>query len=213
MASTEKDRIIVARIAGAASRHARAHPLSHAEQQDAIAELAAVADGRADLLAEHAGLAIGCHEGDLDEPRHLRAAQLCINAGADTSLIPRWIEEGRRRAAAAADRHRRLIAAARHPGVGGRSAVSHGTRSRHPGGSLRRDSAEHDAVGPHVGGGEVEQPQALRRQLVAVPARQRLEELDGQCRAALPALDPPLDRKSTRLNSSHSLPSRMPSSA
>ncbi|HEY4850131.1 MAG TPA: hypothetical protein VII22_05020 [Streptosporangiaceae bacterium] len=109
MASTERDRIIVAQIAGAASRHARTHPLTQAELQDAIAELATVADGRADLLAEHAGLAIGCHEGDLDESHHLRAAQLCINAGADTSLIPRWIEEGRRRAAAAAaKRHRRL---------------------------------------------------------------------------------------------------------
>jgi hypothetical protein len=109
MASTERDRIIVAQIAGAASRHARTHPLTQAELQGAIAELATVADGRADLLAEHAGLAIGCHEGDLDESHHLRAAQLCIDAGADTSLIPRWIEEGRRRAAtAAAKRHRRL---------------------------------------------------------------------------------------------------------
>ena len=109
MASTERDRIIVAQIAGAASRRARTHPLTQAELQDAIAELAMVADGRADLLAEHAGLAIGCHEGDLDEAHHLRAAQLCVNAGADTSLIPRWIEEGRRRAAAAAaKRHRRL---------------------------------------------------------------------------------------------------------
>jgi hypothetical protein len=108
MASTERDRVIVAQIAGAASRHARTHPLTPAQQQAAIAELATVADGRADLLAEHAGLAIGCHEGDLDERHHLRAAQLCINAGADTSLIPRWIEEGRRRAAAAAKRHRGL---------------------------------------------------------------------------------------------------------
>src|SRR5712692_4518081 len=109
MASTERDRIIVAQIAGAASRNARTHPLTQAELQDAIAELAAVVDGRADLLAEHAGLAVGRHEGDLDESHHLRAAQLCINAGADTSLIPRWIEEGRRRAAAAAaKRHRRL---------------------------------------------------------------------------------------------------------
>src|SRR3984893_17156755 len=109
MASTERARIIVAQIAGAASRRARTHPLTQAELQDAIAELAAVADGRADLLGEAAGLAIGCHEGDLDEAHHLRAAQLCIDAGADTSLIPRWIEEGRRRAAAAAaKRHRRL---------------------------------------------------------------------------------------------------------
>ena len=127
MASTERDRIIVAQIAGAASRHARTHPLTQAGLQDAIAELATVADGRADLLAEHAGLAIGCHEGDLDEAHHLRAAQLCINAGADTSLIPRWIEEGRRRAAAAAKRHRRLTSqSAKTPGRTLRSRM--GTR-------------------------------------------------------------------------------------
>jgi hypothetical protein len=112
MASTEKDRIIVAQIAGAAYRHARGRPLTRMEQEAAIAELNAAADGRADLLAEHAGLAVGCHEGDLDEARHLQAAQLCINAGADTSLISRWIEEGRRRAAVA-NRHRRLNRTAR----------------------------------------------------------------------------------------------------
>jgi hypothetical protein len=34
----------------------------------------------------------------LDEPRARAAAQLCIAAGADESMIPQWIEEGRRRA-------------------------------------------------------------------------------------------------------------------
>ena len=32
------------------------------------------------------------------EAKALAAAQLCIEAGADETLIPRWIEEGRRRA-------------------------------------------------------------------------------------------------------------------
>jgi hypothetical protein len=31
---------------------------------------------------------------------YLQIAQLCIKAGADTGLISRWLEEGRRRAAA-----------------------------------------------------------------------------------------------------------------
>ena len=66
-----------------------------------MATLGQVARGRADLLAESAGLAIGGHEGDRDEARYLQAAQLCIDAGADLTTIPDWIEEGRRRAGAA----------------------------------------------------------------------------------------------------------------
>jgi hypothetical protein len=60
-----------------------------------------VAQGRADLLAEAAGLAIGSQEGGRDEARHLRAAQLCIDAGADLSLIPQRAEAGHRPAGAA----------------------------------------------------------------------------------------------------------------
>jgi hypothetical protein len=53
------------------------------------------------LLAEEAGLAIGFHDQDTDAPVYLQIAQLCIKAGADTAVISRWIEEGKRRAAAA----------------------------------------------------------------------------------------------------------------
>jgi hypothetical protein len=53
-----------------------------------------------DLLAREAGLAIGFRERDDDALICLQIAQLCIKAGADTALISRWIEEGRRRAAA-----------------------------------------------------------------------------------------------------------------
>jgi hypothetical protein len=59
------------------------------------------ADGRVGLLAQHAGLAVGFHEQDNDAPIYLQIGQLCIQAGADTALISRWIAEGRRRAAAA----------------------------------------------------------------------------------------------------------------
>jgi hypothetical protein len=98
MAEAANDRILYARIAGAASRHARHRRLSEAEYQAAVAGLAATALGRADLLAQCAGLSIGSHEGDLDEAHYLRAAQLCIDAGADNEQIPRWILEGKRRA-------------------------------------------------------------------------------------------------------------------
>jgi hypothetical protein len=37
------------------------------------------------------------HEHDTDAAVHLQIAQLCIKAGADIALIPRWIEEGRHR--------------------------------------------------------------------------------------------------------------------
>ena len=99
MASSKRDKALLAEITGVARRLARGQ-LSGAEQQEAAATLSQVARGRADLLAESAGLAIGAHEGGRDEARHLQAAQLCIDAGADLSLIPRWVEEGRRRAGA-----------------------------------------------------------------------------------------------------------------
>jgi hypothetical protein len=41
------------------------------------------------------------HEHYQEASVHLQIAQLCIKAGADTGLISRWSEEGRRRAAAA----------------------------------------------------------------------------------------------------------------
>src|SRR5215831_13693913 len=98
MTSSKRDQALLAQITGVARRLARGPQLTGAEQQEAAATLSQVAKGRADLLAESAGLAIGGHEGGPDEARHLRAAQLCIDAGADVSLIPQWVEEGRRRA-------------------------------------------------------------------------------------------------------------------
>jgi hypothetical protein len=70
-----------------------------------LAYLAELAAGRSDLLARYAGLAVGVREGGLDEKRYLRAAQLCIDAGADTSLIAHWIDIGRSRASNVAARH------------------------------------------------------------------------------------------------------------
>ena len=61
----------------------------------AVAELSDLAGGRADLLAEQAGLLIGFSEGTVMEPFKRCAAGLLIAAGADESLVPQWVEEGR----------------------------------------------------------------------------------------------------------------------
>jgi hypothetical protein len=93
--------MMVAKLTGAAMRHARWRDLTEPETASALAELREIADGRADLLAEVAGILLGAREGDLDEPRARSAARLCRLAGADETLIPAWIAEGRRRAEAA----------------------------------------------------------------------------------------------------------------
>src|SRR5712691_9699952 len=93
------DETVVARIIGAAARHARRFALTEAGHLAAVTEIARLAGGRAVLLAQGAGIAAGFHCGRADEARYLRAAQLCIEAGADTGQVQRWAEEGRRRAA------------------------------------------------------------------------------------------------------------------
>src|SRR6185437_204751 len=89
MTSPDPDRLRYAQIAGAAARHAQAWLT--AEQ-----ETAAVAE-----LAECAGTALGFGEGGPDAARYRQIAELCLAAGADPSLIGRWIAVGRERAAAA----------------------------------------------------------------------------------------------------------------
>ena len=95
----EADRILVAQLTGEARHHARWRPLTREEEAVALAELRALAGGRADLLAEVAGIFEGTSEGELDEPLARAAARLCRQAGADPEAIPAWIEEGRRRSA------------------------------------------------------------------------------------------------------------------
>jgi hypothetical protein len=92
------DRLLVARLDGVAKRHARWRKPTEPEIAAAATELREVAGNRADLLAEVAGIVLGASEGRLDEPRARAAAQLCIAAGADESMIAQWIQEGRRRA-------------------------------------------------------------------------------------------------------------------
>ena len=95
----QADRLLVAEIYGEARHRARWRELSGDEEAAAVAELRTLAGGRADLLAEVAGIFEGTSEGELDEPLCRKAAGLCRKAGADLEAIPAWIEEGRRRRA------------------------------------------------------------------------------------------------------------------
>ena len=93
----------MARLDGIAVRHARWGALDESEKAAGAAELREIAGGRADLLAEVAGLALGtaASKGDEYRARAEAVAGLCLLAGADQALIPQWTEEGRRRAEAA----------------------------------------------------------------------------------------------------------------
>lgn len=80
---------------------ARWRELTGDEEAAAVAALRELAGGRADLLAEVAGIFEGASEGRLDEPLARCAARLCRLADADLAAIPGWAAEGRRRAVAA----------------------------------------------------------------------------------------------------------------
>jgi hypothetical protein len=93
----QADRILVAQLTGEARFRARWRELSGDEEAAAVAELRELAGGRADLLAEVAGIFEGTSEGEPDEPLARQAAWLCRQAGADPEAIPVWVAEGRRR--------------------------------------------------------------------------------------------------------------------
>jgi hypothetical protein len=95
----QADRILVAQLTGEARFRAKWRELTGDEEAAAIAALAELAGGRADLLAEVAGIFEGTGEGQLDEPLVRQAAALCRKAGADPEAIPAWVAEGRRRRA------------------------------------------------------------------------------------------------------------------
>jgi hypothetical protein len=97
----EGDQLTVARLAGAAWRHAPRRDPTGAETTAAVRELREIAGGRGDLLAEVAGLLIGYYRRTAEELRARAAAYYCITAGAGLELIPQWVEVGCSRAAAA----------------------------------------------------------------------------------------------------------------
>ncbi|MGE5289701.1 MAG: hypothetical protein ACM3ML_21415 [Micromonosporaceae bacterium] len=65
-----------------AMHHARWRTLTGAETATAVASLRELAGGRADLLAEQAGLSIGHSKDTASEPLGRCAAELLIRAGA-----------------------------------------------------------------------------------------------------------------------------------
>src|SRR6516225_6023961 len=91
----DADRLLIARLSGIAQRHARWGAIGEDEAAAGAAELRDVTNGRADLLAEVAGLAIGAAEirGREYQARGHAVAELCRLAGADEQAIPAWIEE------------------------------------------------------------------------------------------------------------------------
>jgi hypothetical protein len=93
------DQLTVARLAGAAQRHAPWREPSQQETAAAVEELREIAGPRTDLLAEVAGLLTGFYQGTAEQVRARAAARYCRAAGADPELIPRWTAEGQRRAA------------------------------------------------------------------------------------------------------------------
>jgi hypothetical protein len=97
--ASDSDRLLTARLMGVVKRHAPWREPTQDETNAAVPELREIAGDRPDLIAEVAGILLGASEGQLDEPRSKAAASFCIAAGADESLIPGWIEEGRRRIA------------------------------------------------------------------------------------------------------------------
>ena len=97
----ELDRLTVARLTGAAWRHASGWEPARAETAAAVRELREIAGARSDLLAEVAGLLIGYYRRTAEELKARAAAYYCMAAGAGVELIPRWIEVGCSRAAAA----------------------------------------------------------------------------------------------------------------
>jgi hypothetical protein len=65
----EADRILIARLTGTARRLGGWRELTGDELAAAVAEVRELAAGRADLLAEVAGIEEGGSEGELSEPR------------------------------------------------------------------------------------------------------------------------------------------------
>jgi hypothetical protein len=98
---SESDQQTVARLTGAARRHAHQRESAETQTAAAVAELREIAGNRGDLLAEVAGLLIGFYRRTVEDLKAQAAAGYCIAAGADLDSIPRWIDVGQCRAAAA----------------------------------------------------------------------------------------------------------------
>lgn len=92
----DTDEEMLAQIADVCRWYAAGGPPTAQRQAAALAELAHITAGRTDLLARYAGQSLARHDTRPDVAMYERAAQLCITAGADMSLIGRWCHESRK---------------------------------------------------------------------------------------------------------------------
>ena len=67
-------------------------------EAEALRRLRTLAAGRADLLAEAAGVSLGFSGDDPTKWAMRRAGELCVAAGADESQVEQWIAVGQARA-------------------------------------------------------------------------------------------------------------------
>jgi hypothetical protein len=86
---------LLSQIADICRWYAAGGPPTAQRQAAALAELAQITAGRTDLLARYAGQSLARHDTGPEAAVRERAAQLCITAGADMSLIERWSRESR----------------------------------------------------------------------------------------------------------------------
>ncbi len=89
---SDPDRMAVAVLSGRAI-YCVTHDLPQAEAIASLREISA----RPDLLAEVAGILLGCGSEAGGWSTTLAQARLVIQAGADRSLLMGWMREGRRR--------------------------------------------------------------------------------------------------------------------
>jgi hypothetical protein len=84
------DESLAAQVIAAAWRYA-ARPLAGTARPAAITEIAGLALSSGEPLAQCAGITAGFHHGQDGEDRHLRAGQLCIEAGADPAQVHQFM--------------------------------------------------------------------------------------------------------------------------
>ena len=97
MREPDSDSQMLGQIADTCRWYATAGPATAQRRATALTTLAQIAADRTDLLARHAGQSLAWHDTRPDDPAHETAAQLCIEAGADTALIEQWHHQYRPR--------------------------------------------------------------------------------------------------------------------
>jgi hypothetical protein len=95
--AADPDGITTAQLAGTVGRFVSRKPL---DVEAAVTELREIANGRADLLAERAGITLGFYARENRDEWQSKALQaaLLIAAGADLTRLAEWIAVGQERA-------------------------------------------------------------------------------------------------------------------